>query len=481
MLYDNLPGIDLTIKDGNIVLPAENFGTNTVLIIAPTDKVGVTTVDTTPKLIQSSEDFAKNLLGTFTDKNPLARRWKQVYDAGCRSIYVIELVGATVEERYENLHQMYNILEDSTIADVILLDGVHVDTELDTTKVDLTGIPKQDYIDAAGLSVATGTDTDSVTGTAAKETTLQITNAIVKASSLVVDKKASTEGEATILTLGQDYTYDADLRLVTLVTALELGEVVTASYSVYEYNFADQLAGFCAIVSSKNKQVVGVMSPSLPTTELKSTDLAGIKTYVDAQTMQIHNKFLQVAGLPLMYYEIANTPYYDTFAGSYAGMISILPSYSAPTNKVIPGVLFPVFNLSQSQMQVLTNKHIVIARSKNNRIVVGDAITTAADNSDFVRLTTLRIVNDAVNLIREISDPYIGEPNTLARRNALDTAIRSGLNNMIKRGALNDFRFSIKSSLADQIDGRMNIALDLVPAFETRRIVVTIALKPMLD
>jgi hypothetical protein len=52
---------------------------------------------------------------------------------------------------------------------------------------------------------------------------------------------------------------------------------------------------------------------------------------------------------------------------------------------------------------------------------------------------------------------------------------------MVKRGALNDFRFNIKSTLSDQINGDMLIFLDIVPAFETRRINVTVALKPTLE
>ena len=476
MLYENLPGIDLTIKDGNIILPAENFGTNTVLIIAPTDRKITAAdkdedgrIDQTFKLIQSSEDFAKNKLGSFSESNPMARKWKQVYDAGCRSIYVIELDNTitSVSEQYVELHTIYSNLEDSTFADIILLDGVYADSDFASATIDLSGEAREDFIVDAKLG------------------TVKTQNFTALGEDLVLDDEpidgsiVVKKGD-TVLSLTVGYTYDSTTKTVSLVTPLVAEETATVSYKVYEYNFARQLAAFCSIVSAKNTQIIGVISMT-PNESLKSNDLSGIKAYIENQTMQQYNQYLQVVGGALYYFEIANTPYIDTLAGVYAGTISILPSYSSPTNKAVPGVLFPVFNLSQSQLQAITNKHIVTGRSKNNKIVFGDAVTTAADNSDFVRLTSLRIVNDAVNLIREIADPYIGEPNTLARRNALDTAIRSGLNNMIKRGALNDFRFSIKSTLADQIKGDMIITLDLVPVFETRRILATIALKPMLD
>jgi hypothetical protein len=51
---------------------------------------------------------------------------------------------------------------------------------------------------------------------------------------------------------------------------------------------------------------------------------------------------------------------------------------------------------------------------------------------------------------------------------------------MVTAGALNDFRFHIKSTVADQIEGTMRINLDIVPVFETRRILMSVAVKPML-
>jgi hypothetical protein len=285
----------------------------------------------------------------------------------------------------------------------------------------------------------------------------------------------------TTYELGTDYTVDEDTYTVTLTSAPATGETVTVDYNTYSTDFPTQLAGFCAEVSVSYSQTIGVMSMEIDET-LTSSNLAAIKTYVDGQTEQTYNQYLQVVGGSMLYFEINNEAYIDSFAGAYAGMISVLSSYSSPTNKTIPGVVFSVFNLSPAQVMKLTNEnHIVVPRYKNGRIAVADAITTAPEASDFTRLTTLRITNDAVSLVRELTEPYIGEPNTLARRNALQTSIRSALNNMVKRGALNDFRFNIKSTLSDQINGDMLIFLDIVPAFETRRINVTVALKPTLE
>ena len=471
-LYTDLPGVELTIKDGNLVLPSEPVGTRRVLIIAPTSSAGKpypANVNINAVRVSGTEDFNEYRLGLFNESNPMARRWKQVHDAGCKDIYVIELLGETPEERYKYLHEIYTIIEENLRTDIILLDGVKVDTSVNTPEVDLIR-QRQDYMALGGTAKPLEALAKDTFAFAAGEDNIlfELTKPVLAIDSVLIGTDP--------LTVETDYTVDYDTATVKLVTPLETGESLIVNYSTYNYNFADQLAGFCAIVTAKNNQVIGIMSVTPPA----DSSLSAIKNYVDRQVTQIHNQFLQVVGGPTMFFEIANQPYEDDFSGSYAGLISYLPSYSSPTNKVIPGALWASFNLSPSQIKALTNKHIVVPRTRNGRVVVADAITTAPDKSDFVRLTTVQIVNDAVQLVREICEPYIGEPNTLPRRNALETQIKTALGGMVKRGALNDFRFSIKASLSDQLDGNMRIALDLVPVFETRRIFITVAVKPSL-
>lgn len=479
MLYQNLPGINLTVKDGNLVLPAEDFGTERVLIIAPTSETpSATEMGSDPKLVKSSEEFQNNF-GLFNKSNPLARLWKQAFDAGCRSIYLLELTGGTAEEMYANLHKGYSVIEDGFEVDIILVGGVYADSAI-TGTVDLTGTPREDYIASGSVGSFTEVEApDSTTGTLdGNETDILITNPYV--SSTLVVTVTPDLGDPTVLS-EDEYTLDFENSKVILETPLAEGDLAEVSYQTYEYSFAKQLAGFCSEASSKYSQTIGIISMDL-LSGLDASSLSSIKEIVDGQGKQQYNQYLQVVGGAPLYFEINNEVYMDSFAGAYAGMISVLASYSSPTNKVIPGALHPVFNLSPAQLQKLTNENqIVVPRSRNGRLVIADAVTTAYETSDFIRLSTLRITNDVVGLIRELGEPYIGEPNTLARRNALETAIRGSLNNMIKRGALNDFRFNIKASVADQIQGNMLIFVDIVPAFETRRISVTVALKPSLS
>ena len=463
MLYNNLPGIKVTVKDGNLVLPAEDFGTGTVLIIAPNINTGIPEADMNfnPIRIRSSEDFGSlgdNKLGPFNDTNPLARLWKQVHDAGCRSIYGVPLSGAPASLE-TNLETLYQLLENYFEADVILLSGVYANT-LETTietKDEFKDITTTELVLSRPIIVGDEGDEDDV-----------------------IEVKRSTVEDP--LTLTTNYTINEDRTSITLKASvvLEAGETITVDYTA-PYNFAKEFDNFCNRISSLGRQTIGIMSVKKAPEKAQTFDLTYMSGFLSDQVKQEYSQYLQIVGGVPVWFEINNTPYLDMCSGPYAGLISILPSYSATTNKTLPGVLFSAFNLKQDQLLNLTKNHIVSPRVRNGVTVVTEGITTAKDDSDFVRLTTVRIASDAVSLVREISEPYIGEPNTLARRNALETGIRSGLNNMIKRGALTDFRFSIKATLEDQINGDMKISLDLVPVFETRRIIITIALKPVID
>jgi hypothetical protein len=258
-------------------------------------------------------------------------------------------------------------------------------------------------------------------------------------------------------------------------------EINAVSYEYYNTNFASQLAGFCTTVSSKNRQLLGVMTLTAPTS---TTDLTVIKSYIDGYLTgdaMLYSKYLQIVGGAPLIFSIGNTIYSGMWHGAYAGLISLLPAFSSPTHKVIPGALGSEYTLSAAQLLGLLNQHIVCPRLQNGRLIIGDAITTADDDSDFIRLTTVRIVSDVIALVHETAEPYIGEQNTLAKRNALETQLRNKLSRLISLGALNDFRFNIKSSLKNQIDGDMFIYLDIVPVFEVRRIYIAVSLKAALS
>jgi hypothetical protein len=165
---------------------------------------------------------------------------------------------------------------------------------------------------------------------------------------------------------------------------------------------------------------------------------------------------------------------------NYAGLISTLPPEISTTNRVVPGAEM-LRNLSASQTNDLARARFVSFWTKPTGFVVASGVSGAhnVDNyhrSDFVRLTTVRITQDAIQAVRIVANPFIGMPNNGTNRSALENAIDSGLGKLQERGELENFRFSLVSTPTMRVLGQIVVDLTIVPAFEIQEITVRIGL-----
>jgi hypothetical protein len=165
-------------------------------------------------------------------------------------------------------------------------------------------------------------------------------------------------------------------------------------------------------------------------------------------------------------------------ATSYAGMIATLPPQSSPTNKVIKQIRL-IRNVKGHKLDQLAGARIVSLVQKSKGVVVTDAPTAARPDSDYTRLTTVRIVKKVVSDIRKVSDPFIGEPMTGAQLEALKQAIESKLQEQVgPTGGILRYDISINATAAQRVAGTCEVNLVLVPAGELRRIDLTLTLAP---
>jgi hypothetical protein len=291
-----------------------------------------------------------------------------------------------------------------------------------------------------------------------------------------------------------------------------------------EKNFASQLAQHCAIVTAKSWETIGVisMAPSM------ESILVEVQEYVDIATgapVTLSNekkaKYVN-AGINIEYvndhfmYNEANNEvvlnddgdpidvgrYLSVLFGPevglssdklgnyvasgsvvYGALISTLGPEVATTNKEVPAIYGLRYRLSEPQHNQLVGGRYVTFDQKMysggaaNRLVVKDGITAASVESDYVRLSTVRIVHAAVQLVRVKADPFIGLPNGLAQRNALSSEIQAGLDRLKELGVLERFKFQIFSSAQDRVLGNAFITLELVPQFEVRQFKTSVVLK----
>lgn len=182
-----------------------------------------------------------------------------------------------------------------------------------------------------------------------------------------------------------------------------------------------------------------------------------------------------VASYPILSNPSRPNSYAASGAATYGGFYCNLPASSAPTNKLLRNLRIP-FRLSSSKLDQMAGKRYVTFHAKTKGIVVSDAPTAARPDSDYRRLSTVRIVKAAIDGVRQVAEPFLGEGLRGASLAALDTAIDKTLSALVKSGDLVRYEAKVSSTPTQRVLGEATVELKLVPAFELRRITVIVAL-----
>lgn len=260
-------------------------------------------------------------------------------------------------------------------------------------------------------------------------------------------------------------------------------------------DFAYQLALACAVMSHYNSVTIGI----IPTSSPSDTSLLTIEEHVkklekynnefymrdrfgniikdgDGNMIDL-GQFIEISAGPD--FIVRNTRLGQIAAtadASYISMVSQLQTQSAPTNKPVP-VSGLRWIYSASQLNRLTQARFATFKIKpDGSVGVVDAPTSAHAGSDYTRLSTARIVKEAVNAVREVADPFIGEPNDPGNRNALTAAVDKRLSKMIENKALLGFDFRIVVTPQQELLGEANIELSLQAPNELRRLTTIVSL-----
>jgi hypothetical protein len=169
---------------------------------------------------------------------------------------------------------------------------------------------------------------------------------------------------------------------------------------------------------------------------------------------------------------------YANGATTFAASLSRMASYVSPVNKTVFNVTRLRYNPTRTQLSNNSGTGVVdkgvnaIILNFNKVPVYAEGLTFAPAVSDYVRVSTSRIVNEATLVVRQVCQKFIGEPSTMQVRNSMETAITSGLRGMQQLGALLDSDFTVSYIPSEN---KALIDLVLTPAFELKTIEVSIA------
>ncbi|MDA1918313.1 phage tail sheath protein [Bacillus cereus group sp. BcHK140] len=561
MLYENLPGINVTLKDGGLIIP-ERGGSESILIIAPSLAKDA---PEEPVLIRSSSELVQAGFGDFYvagEVNPIAAEWKAATDGGARMVYLVALkeisterateleqfaidayvaAGHTLEEaqaKFKNVLvgtteavrirrkfiYFYDLLMSDLLdftVDHVVLKGVTLEDEATNLVGDffpevpnsedfpyISGMVTSSYVMESNsivypVEITAGTNDKLVVKVDGKDVTFTLpaktyNGSTLTISDLVKDIKAVIDADPTGIKAnvredsGKIVLYfdaPASVQAGTTATGLQLSNQVakwqkTSFGVIHRGSFAQTVADYCSMKTLMKSAAIGYIGVKSPV----DTKVSTIRKYVDelAKLDTEISPYLQVVGSEVgVIMPTTNSIHYVNGATHYAALLSTLRKESAPTNKPIKGVKAIRFDYSLRQLSKLTSKKIVTFRLKDStQLVVTDGITTAPSiftagkvrESDFARLSTLRITQLAVQVVREAVEPFIGEANEMPQYNAMNTAIKSALEKIREAGAIQGYKFSI-GNLGVYLD-QATVTLEIIPAFELRRVEVEVNLAP---
>lgn len=164
---------------------------------------------------------------------------------------------------------------------------------------------------------------------------------------------------------------------------------------------------------------------------------------------------------------------YANGACSMAASLSKLAAYSSVTAKPLYNVQAMRYAPTRTQQDALANKGVNSVVLNFNKIAVyGDGLTFSATGSDYSRLSTKRVVDEAANIVRQACQKFVGEPSTIQMRTSMETAISSALRGMQLLGALLASDFNVTYVPAQN---KAIVDLIITPAFELKSIEVQIA------
>lgn len=226
--------------------------------------------------------------------------------------------------------------------------------------------------------------------------------------------------------------------------------------------------GIKPYASASERMTPSQVSSHLTLTDLPSlsdTDMAAVGPYVVVVATEVKPVKYESAGVSFGY---ANG------AASMAATMSRLPSYQSVVNKPLYNIETMRYAPTRTQQSALSDLGINSVIVNFNKIsVFGEGLTFTVNTSDYTRITTKRIIDDATNVVRQVCQKFIGQPSNIQTRNSMETAISSGLRGMQLLGALLGSDFSV-TYIPNQ--NKAIVDLVLTPAFELKTIEVQVSI-----
>ena len=320
------------------------------------------------------------------------------------------------------------------------------------------------------------------------------------ANGIILKDSYVTEADAQAASNAQLNGYADAAPMVDVDDAIVLNEDRNHGYDYTKHipyyttdNFARQLAQHCTYTELKTGPAHGIIGCKR-VSDLSKTALAKKVAELKARNWNLYAKsaygrnmlnsnnlpypigrnisicfFQNRVTTPSDYAQICNG------ATAYAGMISNLPLEQSSTAQPID--LTPMFELTHSQLVTMGQAgYVTVKNTFTKGYVITDGITMAPSEDLLQRIFNMRVMGYVEDILRAACEPFIGKGNTLANRNALVTAIDSGLSKITEQKNGNDFillrhyEFNIRNDDTVEQYTYIDIDYNIIPVNEIRNI-----------
>jgi hypothetical protein len=468
-LEKSLPGTSVVVNDGGLEISPPAGGAKVTILGTTTNdtlEVGEPTRIRDRKLISLALDHADG------SPSELSLAVEEAFRVGAQNVEVVRIADAsgessayTVEDRFDDLESAYDILK-VTPVDIVVPVGAKFDAN--PTGVNDLGTTRKPFWKQLGDFCYQATkEANNVIGVIAAPTP----NEVAFAESW----SGAPTGRAGVLFNTPSIAHIKEW--VKYLTA-EVG--VFADYSAEHW--IDYLAG-------SNETSPGVLDAdydgwaretdgSIAQDNKGNNVDGGARISVVAMAARIrHDRVRTLAnGLGISGQTDMNTD----GAVPYAALLSRLPAEIGATNHTMAGVS-SARQLAASLARDLMNFRFVTALDRALGYVVAKDCTGAhyasdETKSDFVLTQIVRIVDEAIDIVRETGEEFISKPINAANIGAFDAAVRQSLNGLKAAGALRRFDLALLADVDAQVLGELSVDLTLVPAVELLTINTQISL-----
>jgi hypothetical protein len=158
-----------------------------------------------------------------------------------------------------------------------------------------------------------------------------------------------------------------------------------------------------------------------------------------------------------------------------AGLIAAMPTEEAIYRHILPGVTGLVWayagkDASSGSLQVdlLSDVRISVPSIKNGEIKLSESRSLAKAGSDYENLMTVLILQEALEICRNVAKDFLGKVSSAELLQAFQTSLDSQLGTSLVPRVLRGFLAPVVMTPGERVVGRVTIPLTLQPQFELR-------------